>query len=93
MLAILIILIFLTNLASHSQPKHNRSRRKDVLAKVSGVVRLLLTSRDQQLLVPLTVVGGITMAFIAGDFTVVQLTLYVLDYNVLSRTVLVIVGL
>ena len=71
--AILLILIFLTNLASHSQPNPNRSRRKDVLAKVSGVVRLLLTSRDQQLLVPLTVVGGITMAFIAGDFTVVRL--------------------
>lgn len=69
-LAVLLILIFLTNLES-STKKSEKTRRKDVLAKVSGVVRLLLTSRDQHLLIPLTVVGGITMAFITGDFNVV----------------------
>lgn len=66
-LALLLILIFLTRV------KTPKSKQKyTVWEKVSGVFRLMFTSRDLQLLVPDTIVGGITMAFITGDYNVVR---------------------
>jgi len=52
--------------------------KQPVRRQLSAILRHFLSSRYQQLLIPLTVYSGVEQAFLAGDFTRVRI--FVLFY-------------
>ena len=61
-------------LCLNSNSKQRTGNNYDVIKNIQKVGRLLLTSRDQHFLLMPTLLFGVTLPFVIGDFSSVRMT-------------------